>query len=112
MDAWKADHTIRALVDNAAKFPFRQLELDQRKGCVGPGAGIDQSTDPTLRRGTARCKPRAQLRDDLHHEFRRDRLGATKLCLQQTKVLLVYGIEQHDTSLPAVVKCATSQKDR
>ena len=36
------------LVDEAAKLPFRQLELDQRKGRIGPSTGIDQLTDPCL----------------------------------------------------------------
>ena len=85
------------LVHDPAKLPLRQLELDQRKGCIGPSAGFDQPIDPSF----AAPRMRRNIRTPRHHvghQFRRHRLGATKPRLQHTKVLLVFRIEQHDTS--------------
>src|SRR4051794_11783271 len=92
------------LTHDPAKLPLRQLELDQRKGCIGPRAGFDQPIDPSFRCRLACGEADARLRDDLEHQLRCQRLGATKLCLQHTKVLLVYWIEQHDTSLRLLLR--------
>ena len=61
--------------------------------------GFDQPIDPSFRCRLACGEADARLRNHVGHQFRCQRLGATKLCLQHTKVLLVFWIEQHDTSL-------------
>jgi len=84
------------LVDEAAKFPCRQFELDQCKRRVTPSADLDQLIDPS---SLYSRKARAGVGDDMRDQIGRDRVGTTKLFLQLIKGILVFRVEQHDIHL-------------
>src|SRR5262252_6627278 len=63
-------------VDQTPELPLRQLERYQRKRCIDPGAGFDQSLQAGLRGGVEWGKAHAGRCDELGHGFTADGLAA------------------------------------
>src|SRR5258705_3464686 len=85
-------------VDEAAKLPFRHFKRDQRERCVDPCTRADQPAELGPRIRTVRWKALARICGDGRHQAGRDRLGPAKLIFEPTEVLLVFRVEQHDTT--------------
>src|SRR5262249_28407721 len=86
------------VADESPQRPLRQLELDQRNGSIGPGAGFDQPFQLAFCGGALRGGAVAGCGGAIPHPFSAGRLVATKQAVQSIEALLVLvWIEQHGT---------------
>ncbi len=98
--SWESEHSHSpSSSDESAKFPLRQLELDQGKRRIGPGGSLDQLRKviggrPGL---VQERETHARLGDDVGHEIGRDRPGEAKLLRQRLETVIVLRIVQHGT---------------
>jgi hypothetical protein len=87
---------------------MRQLELDQRKGRIGPGFGRDERPEPP-RPAVARGRvARTALRNHTRHEHASYAVRALNGLLQPGKAHVAFGSIQHDTlsgSAAAHLRC-------